>query len=212
MVVENPEDLMREKDRDLLEATLKQIKFYDRLSESWKKDIGTRLHVVVYKKHDAVVRKGRSAGAFYVVASGRMGVMCDEPGSPGEDLMLKEFSRGDHFGSYGLLTGGKRTYSIVAEEDAVALIMGKDDFTRMLKENPGMKQVVEEEAQESKRLLEEREKAREDREREERERAEAEAAQKKMEQEMAAEEKGEEGVSRGKSILSKFRSLLKRKK
>ena len=249
---------MKKKDKELLDEMLQKLTFFNRLSDRWKNDIRAKVHVIDYKKGETVLKFGRSAGGFYMVATGTMGMIGGEPASTGKGSELRVFGRGDYFGAFGLLTGGTRVFSVVAREDSSIFIMGKDDFVKMLKENPGMKELVEMEASECRKILEargrkkerEREKEREleqeqkdeqerahekekkrelererkkelEREREkerERERAreigrekEREMARMKEEAEEAIEEEKEE-ASKGKSILSKFKSLLKRKK
>jgi CRP-like cAMP-binding protein len=170
---------MKHKNRNLLEETLHKLSFSDRLSDRWKKTIEGKIHMIDYEEGETVVRKGRTAGAFYIVASGSMALTAQEAGKE-----LKQYAQGDFFGAYGLLTASIRQYSVIAREPASAFIMGKEDFLTMLKENPGLKDMIEIEAEEIRGLTEERE-----------------------------EEKEEQSdTSREKSILSKFKSLLKKRK
>lgn len=187
---------MKKKDKELLEEMLKKLDFSNCLSDLWKKDLRSNVHLITYGKGEKIIQKGRFAGAFFMVASGRIGIIGEDPENPQVEKEYKELNQGDFFGAYGLLIGGIRVFSVVAKEDTAVFIMGKDVFVKMLKENPGIKDYIDQETVEIRKLLEEKKR---------KEQVKGEIVEEPADEIVEEREKS-------KSILLKFRNLLKRKK
>lgn len=78
----------------------------------------------------AVVRRGERADAMYFILSGE--VMVDIHPQP------KRLGPGDYFGEIALLKHGPRTATVVSETDCGLLVLGTDDFERLLRDVPAL--------------------------------------------------------------------------
>ncbi|MBM3566436.1 MAG: cyclic nucleotide-binding domain-containing protein [Alphaproteobacteria bacterium] len=76
----------------------------------------------------AIVRRGEHADAMYFILSGD--VLVDIPPEP------KRLGPGDFFGEIALLKHGKRTATVVSETECSLLILGFEDFERLLHDIP----------------------------------------------------------------------------
>ncbi|MBM3952709.1 MAG: cyclic nucleotide-binding domain-containing protein [Rhodospirillales bacterium] len=76
----------------------------------------------------AVVRRGEQADAMYFIVSGEVAV--DILPAP------KRLGAGDYFGEIALLKHAPRTATVVSETDCALLVLGTDDFARLLRDVP----------------------------------------------------------------------------
>jgi CRP-like cAMP-binding protein len=80
-----------------------------------------------------LLREGESSDAWYVLTSGRLGVLTTTRDGPrrGADLLP-----GASIGEIGLITGGARTATVVAERDASLMRIARADFERFADAQP----------------------------------------------------------------------------
>ncbi len=76
----------------------------------------------------AVVRRGEQADAMYFILAGE--VVVDIHPQP------KRLGPGDYFGEIALLKHAPRTATVVSETDCALLVLGTDDFERLLRNVP----------------------------------------------------------------------------
>lgn len=74
------------------------------------------------------------AAQVYVVASGRLKVVATS--KEGDDVLLAILDEGEVVGELPMLTGGRRTASVVALEPCELLALARRDFLRFLREQP----------------------------------------------------------------------------
>ncbi len=86
---------------------------------------------------ELVFRTGDPGDALYVVAAGAVEVVNDDNGQT-----LAELGPGQAFGEMALLSGGKRTATIRCKADCHLLAIDKDDFDRLLAEDPFLDEQV----------------------------------------------------------------------
>lgn len=78
--------------------------------------------------HHAIVRRGEQANAMYFILSGDVSI--DLPSGP------KRLGPGDFFGEIALLRHSKRTATVVSDTECSLLVLGLDDFERLMDEIP----------------------------------------------------------------------------
>jgi len=83
---------------------------------------------------EQLFHKGDPAAQVYVVASGRMKVVSTS--SEGEEVLFAILDEGEVVGELPMLTGGRRTASVVALEACELLALARRDFLRFLREQP----------------------------------------------------------------------------
>jgi CRP-like cAMP-binding protein len=83
-----------------------------------------------YEHDDAIVRAGEPGDAFHVVLDGEIRVVTPE----GEELRC---GAGDHFGELALIDGAPRTATVSAVGPVTAASLSRDDFQRLLHDEPG---------------------------------------------------------------------------
>ena len=94
-----------------------------------------RLHQRTIKAGETVFRQGDPGDALYIVAEGSVEVL-------NEQHTLAELGKGQAFGEMALLSGGTRTATIRAKTVTELLAIGKDDFDKLLAEDPFLSEQV----------------------------------------------------------------------
>ena len=91
-------------------------------------------HEVSVPEGTRIVSQGESPEYFYVIKSGRVRVFRES-----EDQIqtnLTELTSGNYFGEVALVTGQPRTASVEAVEDSRLVKVSKEEFDRLLDQNP----------------------------------------------------------------------------
>jgi CRP-like cAMP-binding protein len=83
---------------------------------------------------EELFHKGDPASQVYVVASGRLKVATTS--AEGDEVLFAIMDEGEVVGDLPMLTGGRRTASVVALEDCELLAIARRDFLRYLREHP----------------------------------------------------------------------------
>jgi len=96
-----------------------------------------KFYPISFKKGEKVIQRGSSAGAFIIIASGKMDVIVQN--EKGEEFVLKTLVPVDYVGEMALLTGSTRNATIITTEDVKAYILGKAAFSSLLELAPAVK-------------------------------------------------------------------------
>jgi CRP/FNR family cyclic AMP-dependent transcriptional regulator len=83
---------------------------------------------------EELFHKGDEAAQVYVVASGRLKVVTTSV--EGDDVLFAILDEGEVVGELPMLTGGRRTASVVALEPCELLTLARRDFLRFLRDQP----------------------------------------------------------------------------
>jgi CRP/FNR family transcriptional regulator, cyclic AMP receptor protein len=83
---------------------------------------------------EELFHKGDPAAQVYVVASGRLKVVTIS--ADGDEVLFAIVDEGEVVGELPMLTGGRRTASVVALEPSELLALARRDFLRFLREQP----------------------------------------------------------------------------
>jgi CRP-like cAMP-binding protein len=106
------------------------------------------IHDRQLKKGEILFRTGDPGDALYIVGSGKVEVLSEDPrtedshGSSASGSAIAVLGNGNAFGEMSLLGGDPRTATIRAVEDTDLLKINKDDFERLVAEDPQMADAV----------------------------------------------------------------------
>ena len=84
-----------------------------------------------YGDGETIVREGEPGRSMFVVKSGRVKVVLEE-----SRREIATLERGHYFGEMSLLTGDRRTASVIADGDAIVLEIDADVFRFLAEANP----------------------------------------------------------------------------
>jgi anion transporter len=99
--------------------------------------LAAHIEPLFYPSHSIIFRQAEPADAFYLVASGSVGVYYTGP-SHSADTPVKILHAGEPFGEMALLTNSTRTATIKAETDCEVLRLDRSSFLDLVREQPGV--------------------------------------------------------------------------
>ncbi len=82
---------------------------------------------------EIIVPQGRGGYGFFILVSGKARAV--RKLENGEEIVVNQFGPGDFFGEMALLDGGPRTASVIADEPSQCLIMPREHFLGVLRED-----------------------------------------------------------------------------
>jgi small-conductance mechanosensitive channel/CRP-like cAMP-binding protein len=88
----------------------------------------------LYAAGENIIRQGDAGYEFFIVVYGEVKVLVRRGTGPPADLGT--FGPGFHFGEMSLLTGEPRRATIVAVDDTEVLVIGKENFQRIIAAHP----------------------------------------------------------------------------
>jgi CRP-like cAMP-binding protein len=94
-------------------------------------DLAGRVALRHYAPGRPLVRQGDRADAFYVVRSGTLQVIEEDP-ETGNERTLRTLGRGESFGELGLLENAPRTATVRAADEADVFMVDKGTFDQLL--------------------------------------------------------------------------------
>jgi len=107
------------------------------LPTSVLEEILPKFYPITFKEGERIIQRGSSAGAFIIIASGKMDVIVQN--EQGEDYVLKTLVPVDYVGEMALLSGSTRNATIVTKEQVKAYLLGKSAFSHLLEAVPEVK-------------------------------------------------------------------------
>jgi hypothetical protein len=116
-------------------AALAQVPLFAGLSPRQLAKIASGAERHTASPGEVLTREGDEGDEFFVIASGSVVIT-----SGGREL--RRLGPGDYLGEIALIFGGSRTATATVEEPALLFVVGKDSFTAMLKEQPGIEDKI----------------------------------------------------------------------
>ncbi len=113
---------------------LRGMSFFDDLNDNELAVIAESLKKQVYKTGDVVFKESEDGDSLYVIRKGEVKACKTAP--DGERLTLVLMKDGDIFGEMSFLDGRARTATIVAMTDLETYVITKDDFEKLVDDNP----------------------------------------------------------------------------
>jgi CRP/FNR family cyclic AMP-dependent transcriptional regulator len=83
---------------------------------------------------ETIVRMGEPGWTLYVVRSGRVRVLRDQPN--GTTVELAVLGPGEHFGELSIFDGENRSATVIADVDTETVTLGRFDIVRVVSHNP----------------------------------------------------------------------------
>lgn len=87
-----------------------------------------------FRRGEVLFHRGDPGAMLYVLLTGRVRIY--SPSEDGSEVVLAILGPGEFFGELSLLDGQPRSASAQAIEDCEALVIGRDDFHRFLRQHP----------------------------------------------------------------------------
>lgn len=116
---------------------LGQVDLFAGLERVTLAKLAAHLEPLFYPSRSIVFRQAEPADAFYIVATGSVGVYRTGV-SPAADTLVKILHAGEPFGEMALLTNSARTATIKAETDCEVLRLDRSSFLDLVREQPGV--------------------------------------------------------------------------
>ena len=118
-------------------ASISELPLFAGFSQAEVTELESRMWRKEFAPQQTIVREGGPGDAAFLVVSGLVAVRHKDPDS-GVEFLLAELGPGEMVGEMALLTGKRRTASVVAIEQTVCAVLERTDFERALLEHPGI--------------------------------------------------------------------------
>jgi CRP-like cAMP-binding protein len=113
---------------------LRRVSIFSDLTPDGLRDLSHRMRVREYPKDSLIVGADDPGDALYVVARGRVKIVLY--GESGREVILSIMKSGDFFGEMALLDNQPRSASVIALDDAMVLVLDRENFRRHLAAHP----------------------------------------------------------------------------
>jgi NTE family protein len=114
---------------------LKRIPLFKDLANEDLERVASLLKPLSLPRRSTLFHQGDAADAFYVITSGHVELRTERQGRISVSGYV---GRGDTLGELALLTGEPRAFTAVLEATSEFLVLSKDDFANVLRENPSI--------------------------------------------------------------------------
>src|SRR3981081_928755 len=118
-------------------SLLGQVDLFAGLERVALAKLAAHLEPLFYPADSIIFRQAEPGDAFYLVATGSVGVYSTGPSVAAEKL-VKALHAGEPFGEMALLTNSTRTATIKAETDCEVLRLDRSFFLELVREQPGV--------------------------------------------------------------------------
>src|SRR5262245_10598075 len=140
---QGPQEQSGTRDHREYARLLRKIGLFGGLDRVVLAKLAAHLHPLVYPASAVVFRQGDAGDAFYIVASGTVGVYVTDKSGDGE-TRLTVLDAGEPFGEMALLSNIPRTATIKAETDCDVLRLDRNSFLDLVRDQPTVALVVAE--------------------------------------------------------------------
>jgi CRP-like cAMP-binding protein len=121
-------------------AALRQIPMWRSLTHEELVTLGSRLKRLSYAPGETIVHQGDSGASMFVILAGSVSVTLK--GKSGHEEELATLEPGSFFGEMSLMTGVKRTASVIALEEVECGELEKQDVADILMQRPELAQEI----------------------------------------------------------------------
>jgi CRP/FNR family cyclic AMP-dependent transcriptional regulator len=115
---------------------LEQVELFAGLSDQELQALIESSTTKAFAKNTVVIHENDSADSLYVIESGRVKVYCSEKN--GKEFIMNTQGPGDYFGELALLDDSVRSASVRTVEKCSFCVIYKDDFNKVLEEQPNI--------------------------------------------------------------------------
>jgi anion transporter len=128
---------MRTSDHHEYAHLLRRVELFAGLDRVTLAKLAAHLQPLSYKAHSTIFRQGEIGDAFYLVASGSVGVYTNDKIATAE-VLVKALHAGEPFGEMALLSNIPRTATIKVESDCEVLRLERSAFVELVAEQPSV--------------------------------------------------------------------------
>jgi small-conductance mechanosensitive channel/CRP-like cAMP-binding protein len=114
---------------------LRQQPLFKCLSDHQLDALLPRGKVIHFGRGETMIRQGDKGDSMFIIVEGEANVEAERNG---QSMLVASIKSGDCFGEMSLLTGERRSASVVANSDCEVVEIGKAVLAQSLKENPGL--------------------------------------------------------------------------
>ena len=125
------------------ENFLTKVNLFAGLSNRQRKLLSKRFITRQYKAGDSMVTQGKGGAGLFTISDGKAEAVIES--TDGERTVVNHFGPTDFFGEIALLDDGPRTASVIAMEDTTCMILSREDFISVMKNDADMGVVIAEE-------------------------------------------------------------------
>ncbi len=115
---------------------LNQVEIFSGLTDTELEIIADSCISRSYPKNTVIINEDDFADSLYVIEAGRVKVYCSDKN--GKEFIMNTMGSGEYFGELALLDDEKRSASVRTLDKSVFLIMYKDEFNKVLDEQPNI--------------------------------------------------------------------------
>ncbi len=115
---------------------LQQVELFQGLSAEELGALAASSTTRAFPKNTVVIHENDPADSLFIIESGRVKVYCSDKN--GKEFIMNTQGEGDYFGELALLDDSSRSASVRTVEKSSFCIIYKDDFNRVLDENPNI--------------------------------------------------------------------------
>lgn len=126
-----PEDKMFETN-----FVLKYVPIFSELDESLLSKIEEIGITRNFKKDSTIIDRSYTGTGLYIITKGQVKVTENEP--DGGEIILEMLSENDYFGEMSLIDNKNPSANVSAMEDTEVFFISRDEFVKLLKENPNI--------------------------------------------------------------------------
>ena len=114
---------------------LRSVPLFQGMTEASIDSIGRLTRPAGFASGEVLVREGDPGDTFIIMVSGR--ALVDQGGQ-----RIREMSAGEFLGEISLIDHGPRTATVTALESIEALVVGADDFGRLMDDFPAVRLAI----------------------------------------------------------------------
>jgi small-conductance mechanosensitive channel len=138
-IEEKPELVPLEEKINRNAERLSGVPIFSPLSEEETEQLAEAAKTRIYAAGEAIVRMGQEGSSMFVIVRGRVNVQIVENG---QEKIVNTLTESDFFGEMSLLTGEKRTATVVAADETEVLRIEKKAMKLILESNPDLVQSI----------------------------------------------------------------------
>ena len=115
---------------------LEKVEIFEGLSKDELDSLAASSVARSYPKNTVIINENDHADSLYLIESGKVKVYCSDKN--GKEFIMNTLEPGDYFGELALLDDDKRTASVRTMEKSNFMIIYKEDFTKVIEEQPNI--------------------------------------------------------------------------
>ncbi|MGK0440954.1 MAG: CRP/FNR family cyclic AMP-dependent transcriptional regulator [Pseudohongiellaceae bacterium] len=115
---------------------LEKVEIFKGLSRIELECLAEKSVIRTYAKNTVVINEGDHADSLYIIDSGRVKVYCSE--RTGKEFIMNTLGSGEYFGELAILDDDRRSASVRTLDKSRFCIIYKDDFNKVLDEQPNI--------------------------------------------------------------------------